>query len=77
MDLGPECQYSFEDLFFAAFGRKASLQEIEEFNQLSQESKNQKVKEWAGLADWNVVDRVGVDEKVYTAFYPKWGKRVF
>ena len=73
---GLECAYSFRDLFQAAFGREAKPEEMDEFSHLTQEEKNQKVKEWAKLADWNTLDKVGADGQTYTAFYPKWGRRL-
>lgn len=71
-----ECQFSFSDLYEAAFGRKPTLEEIAYLKNFSQEELNKRVKEWAKKADWNALDIVGTDGKIYTAFYPKWGKRL-
>lgn len=75
--MGPEKNYSFADLYEAAFGKKPAPERIVILLSLPQEEINEVVKEWAKQADWNALDVVGTDGKTYTAFYPKWGKRVF
>lgn len=65
-----ECDYSFWELYVAAFNKNPSDEEKEEFHQLPQFRRNMKVKEWAKLAGWKTIRRIGSDFKIYIAFYP-------
>lgn len=68
---GINCAYSFSDLFFAAENRMPSEEELTVFAKMTQGRRNQAVKRLAEQADWNVEDRSGADDIIYTAFWPK------
>ncbi len=70
MNWGPECDFSFQDLYAAAFG-KDQKEFTEDLSNLPQKKINVLVKTWAKKANWETEDRVGSDNMVYTAFYPK------
>lgn len=70
--MGIECDYSFKDLYFAAFGEAPTQDEMVEFLRLDQDVRNERVKLWAEKAGWGTDDRVGTDGPVYTAFCPLW-----
>lgn len=70
--MGPECNYSFKDLYMAAYGANMSSEDIKQFSFLSQAERNVKVLEWARLAGWGTDDRLGSDGQLYTAFCPLW-----
>lgn len=68
--MGSECNYSFFDLYEAAFGRKISLKEKMAFQQLSQEEINDLVLVWAEEAGWKTTKKRGSDNKIYRSFHP-------
>lgn len=68
--MSPECPYSFYDLFHAAYQRQPSIEEIAHFENVSQDGKNELIKQWAEVAGWEIQDRQGEDSVVYTAFAP-------
>lgn len=68
--MGIECSYSFWDLFSKAYGRGATEKEKKDFFALTQDARNELVKQWADLASWEIDERVGTDGKIYTAFAP-------
>lgn len=72
--MGIECNYSFFDLFRAAFKREPTIEEIAQFENLDQESKNKQVKGWAEKAVWQTKDKIGSDGKTYTAFAPTFNE---
>jgi len=63
------CQFSFNDLHQAAFGRPLTEAERRELYALTQEERNERVGEWAKIAHWQTEDRVGADGIEYTAFW--------
>ncbi len=65
-----ECQYSFYDLFHAAYSKKPTIEQIANFENLSQAGKNELIKKWAEIAGWEVLDKFGEDGVTYTAFAP-------
>jgi hypothetical protein len=67
-----ECNYSFTDLYIAAFGRTPSEEELLNFGKISQFERNILVKQWAEKAGWEVKDKIGTDGQVYTAFAPEF-----
>lgn len=68
-DMETSCQFSFDDLFQAAFGRVITEKERRELYGLSQTDRNQRVGEWAKKAGWQTEDRVGTDGIEYRAFW--------
>ncbi len=68
--MGIECNFSFFDLFRAAFKREPTVEEIAHFENLPQSGKNELVKEWAQEAAWETQDKMGSDGQLYTAFAP-------
>lgn len=66
------CNYSFDDLYFAAYKKSLSVYEKEKLQKLPQEKINSLVKEWAQKAGWNTKERRGADNKTYTSFYPTY-----
>lgn len=67
----PACQYSFDDLFSARFGRLMTEAEKQELYALSQEKRNEKVGEWAQKIGWQTDDIIGDDGVTYRSFMPK------
>lgn len=70
--MAEECNYSFSNLFFAAYDRYQTSEEMGEFLILNQENKNNKVMEWAKKAGWQTQERIGTDGKKYLAFAPNF-----
>lgn len=66
-----QCAYSFLDLYQAAFGIDFHNFDSIKFSGLSQSKKNEKVRQWAALAGWQTLDRIGSDGQLYVAFAPK------
>ena len=67
---GPECDFSFADLFEAAYGRQWTDQEELRFQRLSQLDRNEWVTKLAALApQFTTQDKVGTDGIVYRAFW--------
>lgn len=67
---GFECNFSFEDLYKAAFGKVLSQEEKEKLQKLPQQKINSLILEWANKANWNIYPKLGTDGKKYLAFYP-------
>lgn len=67
--MGLECNFSFKDLYNAALGKDMDPLEIQAFNSVSQEERNEKVKLWADMAGWTTEERIGSDGRVYVAFW--------
>jgi hypothetical protein len=63
------CQFSFDDLFQARFGRRMKDKEKSEFYALSQKERNQIVGRWAKAAGWYTKNKRGSDGVIYTAFW--------
>ncbi len=70
-----ECQYSFDDLYLAAFQSELSDAERAGFKTLLQSELNRLVADWAAKAGWHTAERVGSDGKIYLAFWPDLSKR--
>lgn len=68
--MGPECKYSFKDLYAAAYNKQPTADELQGLYALPQEIRNGIVKQWAEKAGWGVEDRLGTDGVNYTAFCP-------
>lgn len=64
-----ECNYSFEDLYKAAFGRKISEKKKKEFQTLTQKEINDLVNRWAQKAQWKTNKRKGADGEIYISFH--------
>lgn len=65
-----ECNYSFDNLYEEAFGRKMSVNKKKEFQTLPQEAINILVNKWAKLASWKTSLKIGRDGKEYLSFHP-------
>lgn len=74
MNWGPECDFSFQDLYKAAFKKEATKTFQTKFAKLPQEKRNELVKLWAEKAGWGTKEKMGNDNLVYTAFCPLWRK---
>lgn len=66
--ISEECNYSFSNLFFAAFDRYQTSEEMAQFVSLDQDNKNKKVIEWAAKVHWQTQEKMGTDGKTYIAF---------
>jgi len=66
---GPECAFSFEDLFRAAYGRGWSENEKAQVYGMTQADRNEWVSQTAAKTDFKTEDRVGTDGVVYRAFW--------
>ena len=68
--LGPECCFSFADLFVAAEGRMWTADEEQSFSALTQREKNTWVTRLAEKApQFKTQDKTGADGVVYRAFW--------
>jgi hypothetical protein len=65
-----ECNFSFSDLYKAAYGKNLSKDEKKKFINLSQEEINNLVLKWAKKAGWKIERKRGNDKEVYIAFHP-------
>ena len=68
--MGEECNYSFFDLYKAAYGHRIALKEKRALQKLSQEEINKLVLVWAKEAGWKTKKKKGTDKKVYLSFHP-------
>lgn len=68
--IGIECDYSFDMLYEAAFGKSLKPQEKVELQNLPQEKINTLVSLWAQKAHWKTRKKKGSDKKVYLSFHP-------
>ncbi len=67
---GPECCFSFADLFVAAEGRIWTTEEERVFKNLTQEERNEWVSMLAARApEFRTQDKVGTDGVMYRAFW--------
>lgn len=69
--MSSHCQYSFADLYEAAFGAKPTRAALEDLYALTQTERNIVVREWAARAKWETTDVTGKDGVVYASFGPK------
>jgi len=69
--MSSHCQYSFADLYEAAFGAKPSKAALEELYALTQDERNIIVRDWVRRAEWESFDITGTDGVVYASFGPK------
>ena len=68
--VGPECCFSFADLFIAAEGRGWTVEEESMFLNLTQEDRNKWVSKFLEKApEFVSQDKVGTDGVVYRAFW--------
>lgn len=70
--MGPECNFSFRDLYLAAHNRPALESEMQALFALPQSERNAVVKKWSELSGWGTKERVGTDGALYIAFCPNW-----
>lgn len=68
--INTECDYSFDDLYKAAFGLNLNKDQKHKLQSLSQEKINLLVKKWAKKAGWKIRTLKGSDGKSYSAFKP-------
>lgn len=67
---GPECHFSFADLFFAAKGRMWTPDEEAEFKNLTQDQRNEWVSILVSVApQFTTQDKIGADGLTYRAFW--------
>ena len=69
--ISTECDYSFEMLYHAAFGKNIPQDEKLKLQVLNQDRINSLVKAWTKKAGWRTEERTGSDNKIYLAFSPK------
>lgn len=64
------CNFSFWDLYTAAFGKPPTTAFKTNFLSQPQTVINKNVQEWAEKAQWKTEERIGTDKKLYLAFFP-------
>lgn len=64
------CNYSFDDLYFAAYKKSLTASEKERLQKLPQKQINLLVSNWAKKAGWKITKKIGSDQKVYFSFMP-------
>jgi hypothetical protein len=69
--MSSNCNYSFADLYRAAFGRAAEPHELAALYALSRAEINATVREWAQRAGWRTRELRGTDGETYLAFWPE------
>ncbi len=69
--MSSHCQYSFADLFEAAFGQQPTRAALEELYALTQDERNIVVRDWVRRAEWESFDITGTDGIEYASFGPK------
>ncbi|MCB9357579.1 MAG: hypothetical protein H6505_03310 [Calditrichaeota bacterium] len=69
--MSSHCDYSFSDLYSAAFGTAPDRVVLEELYALSQDERNVVVRDWAARAGWETVSVVGTDGVTYASFGPE------
>ena len=67
-----ECNYSFQDLYKAAFKRAPNKAELIKFSKLSLPKRNKILKEWVNLVGWETQEKLGTDGEIYIAFAPQF-----
>ena len=70
--MGIECSYSFNDLYFAAYGESMEREVEQRLYSVDQSERNSMVAEWAEDAGWETTKRAGSDGNVYLAFCPSF-----
>ena len=65
-----ECNFSFNDLYEAAFGKSLDVKEKAKFQELSQQEINILVLQWAKKAGWKTTKKINKDKTVFIAFNP-------
>ncbi len=65
-----ECNFSFDDLYIAANGKKISKALKTKFQILDQNKINELVLKWAKKAKWTTEERTGSDKVIYISFHP-------
>lgn len=65
-----DCDYSFEMLYEAAFGKSLSSKQKMKLQLLPQEKINELVIKWAEKAKWATVRKRGNDGIDYISFHP-------
>lgn len=70
MNSGIECDYSFDNLYEAAFSKKISKSLKIKLQKLPQNEINTLVSKWAKKANWVTKKKIGSDKEVYLSFYP-------
>ena len=65
------CEYSFADLYEAAFGAAPEQRVLDELYGLTQNERNIVVRDWVTRAGWETVDIVGTDGVTYASFGPE------
>ena len=68
--MGIECDYSFDALYQAAFGKKIPKKEKRKFQSLSQDEINTLVSRWAKKAGWDTTEKKGTDGNNFLSFHP-------
>ena len=68
--MGIECNYSFESLYSAAYGRNMNIREKRAFEKFSQEEINTLVLQWSKEAGWKTRKKKGTDGFTYLSFHP-------
>ncbi len=64
------CNYSFDDLYKAAFGKKLKPTEKRNLQNLPQEEINRLVQQWADKSGWKTNLKKGTDNQLYLSFQP-------
>lgn len=70
--MGIECDYSYNDLFKAAYNRLPTSKESKLLSQMTQTDRNEYVRKLAQLAEWEIEEKLGSDNQIYTAFAPRF-----
>jgi hypothetical protein len=66
----PECDYSFEMLYRAAFGKSLKAEEKLRLQSLSQTEVNKLVIKWTKKCGWKTESKKGSNGITYLAFHP-------
>ena len=70
--MGIECSYSFNDLYYAAYGELMERDVEDRLYAVDQKERNRMVAEWADDAGWETTPRTGSDGLTYLAFCPSF-----
>lgn len=65
-----ECDYSFDMLYKASYGKSLPPKEKKNLQSLSQEKINTLVLKWAKRAGWKTEEKKGADNILYLSFCP-------
>ena len=69
--MSSHCDYSFADLYRAAYGREPDARELAELFGRSRAEINAVVKGWAEQAGWRTREVIGSDGATYVAYWPE------